>query len=100
MSTEYGVFADEGCLERQFASYNAADLAAADYRAHGSPDAFASELCPDHEDEEQPRDGCEECAANPPCSNCGEPESECEGWCDDCGEYRCDPDCTCDDWES
>lgn len=59
---EYGIFNDEGCLERQFSSMKAAERAAADCR--DSDDelyARAAEMCPDHADDEQPRDGCELC---------------------------------------
>jgi hypothetical protein len=90
--SEYGVFNDEGCLARQFHTQEAADGEALGYRSSGDePDAYAAEMCPDHADEEQPRDGCELCEEEN-CSNCGEPE--CEGSCDDCSEYSCDG-CTC-----
>jgi hypothetical protein len=66
MSTEYAVFSDEGCLERQFATYEAAETEALGYRSSGdSPDAYAAEMCPDHADEEQPREGCEVCESEP-----------------------------------
>jgi hypothetical protein len=68
MSIEYGVFSDEGCLERQFYSYEAADKAATGYRDDG-PDTYAAEMCPDHE--EQPREGCDVCE-----SEDDEPEDE------------------------
>jgi len=59
MSIEYGVFSDEGCLEAQFYRYEDADRAAAGYRENGDSDAYAAEMCPDHE--EQPREGCDMC---------------------------------------
>lgn len=66
--TEYGVFNDEGCIEAGFWTFAAADAVALRYRQtwdntnenDGDPNAQALEICPDHE--EQPLDGCEECA--------------------------------------
>lgn len=69
MSIEYGVFSEEGCLERQFYSYEAANHAAVGYRDDGDTDAHAAEMCPDHE--EQPREGCDVCE-----SEGDEPEDE------------------------
>jgi hypothetical protein len=69
---EFGVFNDEGCIERGFITLEAAQVRAQEYRdnykrdyevseEHGDPDAVAKELCPDHE--EQAKDDCEECFA-------------------------------------
>lgn len=57
--TEYGVFNDEGCIEYQFATLEAAQAAAEAYRADGDEWAQAGEICPDHA--EQERDTCELC---------------------------------------
>ena len=78
MSTEYGVFNDEGCLEVGFWTIEAAETHAATLRANwdhaawapaanlasdertaADPNAYAAELCPDHE--EQPLGSCEGC---------------------------------------
>lgn len=59
MSTEYGIFNDEGCVERGFWSAEEAlrELKLMDPEDHGD----VKELCPEHE--EQARDTCEECFA-------------------------------------
>lgn len=63
MSTrEYGVFNAEGCIERGFYTRVLADVVAMRYLTGGDIDAYAAELCPDHE--EQPRDTCEDCATD------------------------------------
>ncbi len=56
---EYGIFNDEGLVEGQF--YSEGEALEARVTRH-SDDLWAEvhEVCPDHE--EQPRDGCEECA--------------------------------------
>ena len=75
MSTEYGVFNDEGCIAREYGSLHTAERAAAAMRdawdrdyagehigdADADPNAYAAALCPDHD--EQPADSCEDCGA-------------------------------------
>lgn len=69
MTTEYGVFNDEGCLEAGMWSVAEAEQRAAEYRAddEGDEDAKAHELCPEHDGrngdgtEPQPKNGCELC---------------------------------------
>lgn len=56
---EYAVFNDEGCIERQFHTLDTAEAAAQGYRESGDDEAYADEMCPEHD--EQPRDTCEEC---------------------------------------
>jgi hypothetical protein len=58
MSREYGVFNDEGCLERGFYT-EAAARAALERRYADEPGGYAAPLCPEHD--EQPNDRCEEC---------------------------------------
>ncbi|MGI5404185.1 hypothetical protein ACQEVG_32985 [Streptomyces sp. CA-135486] len=64
--TEYGVFNDEGCIyvadTRDEAEAEAAKERAADDGYHADL-ISVHEMCPDHRDDEQPKDGCEECAA-------------------------------------
>lgn len=72
MSTEFGIFGDEGCCEREFYSRSEADAAlAANYSS--DDDLHVSECCSEHPDNE--RDGCEDCAAEDvepvACSMCG-----------------------------
>jgi hypothetical protein len=62
MADEYGIFNDEGCIERQFWTEEEAGLALADLYASGESGLTIHVLCPDHE--EQPRDYCEECATD------------------------------------
>lgn len=54
--TEYGIFNDEGCVERGYWSEKAAQAAADGY----DPDdeVYADALCSEHE---QPYDFCDEC---------------------------------------
>ncbi|MCT9092820.1 hypothetical protein N4G70_28700 [Streptomyces sp. ASQP_92] len=70
--TEYGVFNDEGCI------YVADTLAEAEAEAakeRAVDDGYwadlisVHEMCADHRDQEQPKDGCEECATEPPDGN-------------------------------
>ena len=64
--TEYGLFNDEGCLEAQMYSVEEAEGRRAEYITEGleePEDITVRELCPDHEG--QPKDGCEECNAEP-----------------------------------
>jgi hypothetical protein len=56
---EWGVFNDEGCVERGLWSAKEAGLAATLHRVAGDEYAEAKEMCPDHE--EQPKGACEEC---------------------------------------
>jgi hypothetical protein len=64
--TEYGVFNDEGCIyvadTRDEADAEAAKERAADDGYYADL-ISVHEMCPDHRDEEQPKDGCEECNA-------------------------------------
>lgn len=55
---EYGLFNDEGCVERQFYSLGEAYAALHEYYST-EDDLTVRLLCPGHE--EQPADGCEEC---------------------------------------
>lgn len=58
MSTEWGLFNDEGCLEAGF--WSKAEAVAAIGEHYSAEDELtAREVCPDHE--EQARDSCEEC---------------------------------------
>lgn len=56
--TEYGLFNDEGCVDRGFISVEAAEAALAEQYDVGD-ELVVKELCPEHE--EEPRDSCEEC---------------------------------------
>lgn len=56
--TEYGLFNDEGCVERGFWSAEEADAANVE-RYEPDDELTAHPLCAKHE--EQPADGCEEC---------------------------------------
>lgn len=56
---EYGIFNDEGCIERQFYSREDVDTAAASYDPED--DVRVEEMCRDHADQEQPANGCEFC---------------------------------------
>jgi hypothetical protein len=58
MSTEFGLFNDEGLVENGFYSPEAA-REALDTRYSGDDELEIEEICPDHP--EQPRCGCEEC---------------------------------------
>jgi hypothetical protein len=58
---EYGIFNDEGCIDREFYTYRSAQIALAAYYAAGGRFLSIEELCPEHD--EQPKDGCEECDA-------------------------------------
>jgi hypothetical protein len=57
---EFGLFSDEGCVEAGFYSRQEADRAA-ESRYDPDDGLFIEELCPFHA--EQPKNGCEECAA-------------------------------------
>jgi hypothetical protein len=57
MSTEYGLFSDEGCVEAGFTSWIHAHLFLQCYSEED--DLEVLEICPDHEG--QPKDFCEEC---------------------------------------
>jgi hypothetical protein len=85
--TEWGAFNDEGC----FYSYDCA-VDVANHSAQENEDAEATpddpfstwgEMCRDHRDQEQPKDGCQECNADEPDDedDCDEPA--CEGHYDD-----------------
>lgn len=62
--TEFGVFNDEGCIyvadTREEADAEAEKERAADDGYYADL-ISVHEMCPDHRDEEQPKDGCEEC---------------------------------------
>lgn len=62
MSAEYGLFNDEGLVERGHYS-KAAAQAAIDDDYDPEDELTVQELCPEHEDEEQARDTCEWCFA-------------------------------------
>jgi hypothetical protein len=63
MTTEYGVFNDEGCLEAQSYSPEEAEERRQAYIAEGEDpeDVWVKEICPDHEG--YAKDVCEECFA-------------------------------------
>jgi hypothetical protein len=61
--TEYGLFNDEGCVERGFWSEREASAAIGD-RYHPDDELMVESLCSDHADDEQPANGCELCAAD------------------------------------
>lgn len=61
MGAEWGIFNDEGCVESGFRSKHEADEAVAT-RYDEDDDVTVMEMCHDHED--QPREGCDECAAD------------------------------------
>lgn len=58
---EFGIFTDEGCIEAEFATTGEAEERAEAYRADGE-ECSVQEMCPDHRDDEQPKNGCEGCA--------------------------------------
>lgn len=61
--TEFGIFNDEGCLERQFYSSAEANIAlAARYTREDA--AWTAPLCHDHADTEQAANNCEACQAD------------------------------------
>ncbi|MGY5634207.1 hypothetical protein ACW7N6_38345 [Streptomyces sp. UC1A3] len=60
--SEYGIFTDEGCIEAQFTTAGEAEERAEEYRADGE-ECTVQEMCLDHRDDEQPKNGCEDCAA-------------------------------------
>lgn len=64
MSTQYGIFNDEGCIEANLWSKDQAEAALDLWVEEGEDreDLSIEALCPDHE--EQPKDGCEECATD------------------------------------
>lgn len=56
--TEFGIFNDEGCVERGF--FSVADAKTAAVTTYAEDDGLSvSELCQEHD--EQPYDTCEEC---------------------------------------
>ena len=57
MSTEYGLFSDEGCVESGFFTKADATLALHSYSDEDGLKVL--EICPDHEG--QSKDFCEEC---------------------------------------
>lgn len=58
MSTEYGIFGNEGCFEGGFYSQEEAQVAIAERYAE-EENIHVAELCPDHD--ENKRDTCEDC---------------------------------------
>lgn len=93
MTTEYGVFNDEGCLDAGMWSQAEADERAGEYRAEGEDDAKAHELCPSHDGrtgdgtDPEPKNGCERCAEDEAGEGCGamDPDDlDACGECDDC----------------
>lgn len=60
MSTEFGLFNDEGCVANQFYSRHEAEaFMLTEYEE--DDELHVAEICPEHE--EQERDTCEECNA-------------------------------------
>lgn len=60
---EYGIFSDEGCVERGLYSRTAAGQALSRYDADEREELHVGELCHDHADDEEEADGCQQCAA-------------------------------------
>jgi len=58
MSTEYGIFNEDGCIEDGFFSQGEAEERAVSWRTFGEA-CTVHQLCPDHP--EQPDNACEEC---------------------------------------
>lgn len=58
---EYGLFSDEGCVERQLWSEAEARTAILE-RYDEEDELTVRKMCPDHAHEEQPETGCELCA--------------------------------------
>ncbi|MFC8583173.1 hypothetical protein ACFUGD_01145 [Streptomyces sp. NPDC057217] len=64
--TEYGVFNDEGCVfiaDTKDEAEAQADVYRAEDNGYWADLYSVYEMCPDHREEEQPKDGCEECAS-------------------------------------
>ncbi|WNI17684.1 hypothetical protein [Actinacidiphila sp. ITFR-21] len=66
-SVEYGIFTPEGCIEASMWSPEEAERRAGEYRAEAVAEDVEEtytvhEMCEDHRDAEQPKNGCEECA--------------------------------------
>jgi hypothetical protein len=57
---EYGIFNDEGCVERGFYDEDKAQTTK-DGSYSDEPGVYVAEMCPDHD--EQPLDFCEDCEA-------------------------------------
>ena len=60
LGTEYGIFDDEGCLERDCSTWRAAE--AIRLLAYPDDDAYVARVCRDHPDE--PAETCEACSGN------------------------------------
>ena len=70
--TEYGLFNDEGCVERQFYSVAGAETAVVSrYDVEDELEVLA--MCGEHD--EQPLNGCEECDSDEDDENDDEEES-------------------------
>ena len=61
MTSEYGIFNDEGMIDGPFYSKGEAEKVMAELVAQDEPNLTVSEICPDHA--EQDRYSCEECEA-------------------------------------
>lgn len=66
MTTEYGIFSDEGFLEGDFYTKEAAEKCAAD--RYSEDDVHVAECCEQHREEE--KEGCEKCEEEEPQSLC------------------------------
>jgi hypothetical protein len=92
-ATEYGLFNDEGCVERGLWSRAEAERELARYS--DEDELTAKALCEVHD--EQAADDCEECFAET-CDECGETVEDCGcERCDECGEVEARCECECDD---
>lgn len=60
VSTEFGIFNDEGCLERDLWSRESADEAMKSPDYEEEQDLRVEEMCHNRQ-HEQPKDGCEDC---------------------------------------
>lgn len=60
MTAEWGLFNDEGCVERGLWSEQEADRRRG-FAYNAEDDLRIEELCPDHD--EQPLNGCEDCGS-------------------------------------
>lgn len=66
MIAEYGIFTEEGCIMADYYDRASAEAQAKLYRTEAQSEEINEtytvyELCSDHRDAEQPKDGCEEC---------------------------------------
>lgn len=79
---DYGAFNDEGCFYAHDCAVDVANESAQENEDAADEVSTWGEMCRDHRDQEQPKDGCEECAAEPDedhdreCPTCGAPADE------------------------